>query len=302
MNFKGLFVGETCTGTGATQTLSGAYALETGVNTVPFADAYADGAVVPFVLLASNGVNRLEGEAVFDSTAGTLVLTPWVTWNGTVYEIYDGSGFTLPSGTHRIYVGLGQFNVSGVNGYNPASIGGSRQAPDNVPESDGYQNFGTAGAIFLAPAFYASPVLFNRLELRINTPGAADSTVEAGIYRYRDRPIFATDCGKPGKILVKAEFDATITGSQLVPVPLQIMPPSRTYSATWSEDTAVTVLRAAIRTHSGASGLFAFSTEGATVFRLNGQLGLVDDLSSEDTYAQEGTFRGHIVGLAYVPD
>lgn len=103
MQFKGLFVGETCTGTGATQTLAGAYELETGVNTIPFADAYADGAIVPFVLLASNGVNRLEGQAVFDD-AGTLTLSPWVIWNGTTYETYDGSGFTLPEGNHRLWV------------------------------------------------------------------------------------------------------------------------------------------------------------------------------------------------------
>jgi hypothetical protein len=301
MQFKGLFVGETCTGTGAVQTLAGAYELETGVNTIPFADAYADGAIVPFVLLASNGVNRLEGQAVFDD-AGTLTLSPWVIWNGTTYETYDGSGFTLPAGTHRIYVSLGEYSSAGITPYSAVNRGGNTfQAPDNILRSDNNQDFGTAGAIYLANAFYASPVLFNQLAIYITDAGAAESTVEAGFYQYRERTIFQDDCGDPGKRIAFAEFDATITGLQFVSVPLQIMPPSRSWSATWSEDSTVRLKRSQERTHSGPYGLWNFNNGGDAVLRLNGQPGLVADLSGEAVFAQEGGFRGHIVGLAYDP-
>lgn len=307
MQFKGLFVGETCTGTGAVQTLAGAYELETGVNTIPFADAYADGAIVPFVLLASNGVNRLEGQAVFDD-AGTLTLSPWVIWNGTTYETYDGSGFTLPAGTHRIWVGIGGNNVSGVNPHRVGHPSGAINVPDNIVKTDGYQDFdsgrisGALGAVPLAQAFYASPILFNRVEIKIGTAGAAESTVEAGLYRYRERTLYDEDCGLPGPLLVKAVFDGAVTGNQRISVPLQILPPGRYYSATWSIDTSVTLLRCQWRTHAGAPGIFTFNNQSPATWWIDNQSGLAPDLSAENTPVLTAAFRSHIVGLAYVPD
>ncbi|WP_296592650.1 hypothetical protein [Methylophaga sp.] len=301
MQFKGLFVGETCTGTGATQTLAGAYTLETGVDTIPFASAYSDGAIVPFVLLASNGVDRLEGQAVFDD-AGTLTLSPWVIWNGTTYETYDGSGFTLPAGTHRIWVAAGSV-TRGFDSFNLTEFGGTLEMvfPDNIVRAEGYANTEEPGSSFFSPIMFSSPVAFNRLAIRIGNAGAASSTVQAGIYRCRETTVFDAGCGLLGKALATAEFDATITGTQFVSTPQQILPPGRYWTGIWTEDPDVSLLRTEFRTHSGAASIWAYNSNGAAVLRLDGQTGLASDLTSESPYGRQST-RGYIVGLAYVPD
>lgn len=302
MSIKGLVIGETCTGTADTLTLTGAFTLESGLDTIEFAEAYADGAVLPLMLLASDGVTRISGQFVFNSSAGTLTRNDLLNWNGTTRNEALGTNITLPAGTHQVLVGVDEYSVGGVNPYSAVSRGGNTfQAPDNVLRSDGNQDFGVTGAIYLANAFYASPVLFNQLAIYITTAGAAASTVEAGFYRYRDRTIFQDDCGDPGQLIASAEFDATITGLQFVSVPLQIMPASRSWSATWSEDSTVRLKRSQERTHSGPYGLWNFNNGGDTALRLNGQDGLVADLSDEAVFTQEGGFRGHIVGLAYDP-
>jgi hypothetical protein len=298
MNFKGLFIGETCTGTGATQTLAGAYTLETGVDTLEFADAYAVGAVIPIVLLASNGVNRIEGEALVGS--GTLTITPWVIWNGTTYEIYDNTGFTLPAGTHKIWVGLGGNNVTGINPYGSVHReGNTMQVPDNIVRADSFQDFNGGGIAFFGECFYASPVLFNRLCINIGTAGGAGATIEAGMYKYRERNIFEADCGDPGASIAIAEFDAEVTGTQFASVPLQILPPGRYWSGTWSDDATVTAWRSQERTHSGSWGVYRFNNGGTSSLELDPATGLPADMTGESP-AREAPFRAHLVGLGYV--
>jgi len=302
MQFKGLFVGETCTGTGPVQTLEGAYALEAGVNTIPFADAYADGAIVPFVLLASNRVDRLEGQAVFDS-AGTMTLSPWVIWNGTTYETYDGSGFTLPAGIHRIWVGVGQFSIHGSSPYSSVNRDGSTmQVADNILRADSFQDFNGTNNAFFGPLFYASSVLFNRLTMWIDTVGGSGAEVQGAIYEGRNKTIFQSDCGDPGKALAKASFDGEIAGLQLSSVPLQILPAGRYWSGSWSNDATVKAWRCQERTHAGPWGIYRFNNGGVSSLELEGLPGgLPDDLSTQ-TLSREAPFRSHIVGLAYVPD
>jgi hypothetical protein len=301
MNIKGLVIGETCTGTADTLTLTGSYALESGLDTIEIADAYADGSVIPMMLLASDGITRISGQFIFNSTAGTLTRNDFLNWNGTVRNEVFGSNITLPAGTHQILVGVDEYTL-GFESFNDPGIGSTLGVicPDNVITMAGDTNTEASEAAYFSPAVYASPFAFNRIAIRIETAGAALSTIEAGIYRCADSTVFGSKSGLPGKLIAKATFDATVSGTQLVSVSPQILPPGRYWTALWTEDTTVTVKRSEQRSHSGAAGMWAFNNNGASALRITGQTELPSDVTAE-TFAARQSPRGFVVGLAYVP-
>lgn len=91
------FTEETCTGTGATLTCTGATA-----GSIAFSKSFADGDPVSYSLEDSAGVIKVSGIGTYNSTGDTITRDDDWNWNGTVIDNNPSTNITLSGGTHTI--------------------------------------------------------------------------------------------------------------------------------------------------------------------------------------------------------
>lgn len=213
------FTEETCTGTGATITLTGATA-----NRIPFSRNFSDGQPVSYVIV--DGSNIVAGRGTYNS-GNTITRNDFWNDNGTTSTKYPGTNLTLSGSGMTIRCELLPFTVMGCyNNYHTRKF----LSPCGT--------HGVTFAGFAANTIYYQEVLLDEVgnftTLGLNVSGSAGGSARVGIY-YRN-PL----TGSPGGLLVDSGLiDTTLTGDREVTgLDFDIFVPGRYWAAVQS-DTAI---------------------------------------------------------------
>ena len=92
------FIGETCTGTTSTISLTGAMR-----GTIIFSKAFNDGDSVSYFIEDGDGIQKCGGIGTYNSI-GTITRNDSWTWNGTTYDSSPSGNLVLSGGEHMITV------------------------------------------------------------------------------------------------------------------------------------------------------------------------------------------------------
>jgi len=187
------FTEETCTGTGATITLTGAVA-----DRIPFSRNFNVGDPVAYTIV--DGSNIVSGIGEY-SAANQITRYDLFQDNGTTSTLYPGSNLTLSGGTHNIKCEM----MPTDNGFAPVRY--------NTRAFLGpCGSYGSSFAGFAANTLYYQKM---RLEegdaftvLGLNVSGSAGGSARVGIYAPNEN-------GEPGKLIVDSGvIDTTATGDR----------------------------------------------------------------------------------------
>jgi len=101
------FTTETCTGTGATLTLTGAT-----TGQIAFSESFADGDLVSYALEDSGGSIKIAGIGTYVSATDDITRNDTWNWNGTVVDKNPATNIALSAGAHTVRCDVTQGTTS----------------------------------------------------------------------------------------------------------------------------------------------------------------------------------------------
>jgi len=129
------FIGETCTGTTGTVSLTGAMR-----GTIIFSKAYSDGDPVSYFIEDGDGIQKCGGVGTYNSI-GTITRNDSWTWDGTTYDPSPAGNLVLSGGEHMMTVSPisstmldwnSAFTHSGLTSGNPHNVTATEVGLGNV--------------------------------------------------------------------------------------------------------------------------------------------------------------------------
>lgn len=283
MRFENL-TEETGTGTGLTISLSGATTGNTKFN-----KSFVDGELVYYFIKDSGGVIWVEGLGIYNSSGDSITRSDTRNYNGTAIDKMPTTNITLSGGAHTVTCAVGTANMGGIDTFTATTQDANFiNFPDNIISTAA--RVVTDQALVLTSAFFASPIRFTKLVLRVVVADAG-GLCEVGYFQV-DKD------GKPGVLACNAVIDITTTGVKVVSCGNTFLPAGRYYMAMWTDSSVASLDAASERSHGGAIGGYTFRNDNPGVFRItpSPNTGIPIDLTGE-TFTSTDANRAYVVGV-----
>lgn len=197
------FTEETCTGTGATLTLTGAT-----TDNIAFSKTFLDGDVVFYTLRDSGGIIKIAGSGTYVSSSNSITRDDTWNWNGTIIDDNPSANIALSAGTHTITCTTTvatTYSRNRLSALSPTAATGQHYVGTSCSSITVTQAM-LADTLYVFPLHAKNKCEFKNLVINISATGTA-TLARVGLYH-------STSGGDIGKIITQAEFDASTTGGK----------------------------------------------------------------------------------------